>query len=234
VQLEFDGRYAAMLSHEPKNYALASYQGGLLLRGVAFRSRRAEPFGEAFLRRAIERLLAGDVAGVREAYVECAGALRARALPCFEVSAEVRLTKTPEQYAATREQRRELAYEALLGSGRQSWSSGERVRVYRALGGRAALLKLDGEDADEPGSATVARAADPRDYDAEYYVRLLRDTFAARLARALEPEVFAEVFADPRQLGLFTRSLAQAQPILTRLRDAQPSSLSSPPAGDRP
>lgn len=221
VQLEFDGRYAAMLSHEPKNYALASYQGALLLRGVAFRSRRAEPFGEAFLRRAIERLLAGDVVSVRQAYVECAAALRARALPCFEVSAEVRLTKTPEQYAATREQRRELGYEALLGSGRSTWSSGERVRVYRALGGRAALLALDGQDADERASGDQDSPADPRDYDTEYYVRLLRDTFAARLARALEPEVFAEVFADPRQLGLFTRSLAQARPILTRLRDVQ-------------
>ncbi|MEP7384380.1 MAG: ribonuclease H-like domain-containing protein, partial [Gemmatimonadota bacterium] len=38
VQLEFEGRYAAMLSHEPKNYALLSYDGKLVLRGVAFRS----------------------------------------------------------------------------------------------------------------------------------------------------------------------------------------------------
>src|SRR5690348_11370149 len=38
VQLEFEGRYAAMLSHEPKNYALLGYDGALLLRGVAFRS----------------------------------------------------------------------------------------------------------------------------------------------------------------------------------------------------
>ena len=27
VQLEFEGRYAAMLSHEPKNYALLHYDG---------------------------------------------------------------------------------------------------------------------------------------------------------------------------------------------------------------
>ena len=66
VQLEFDGRYQAMLSHEPKNYALLGYDGGLVLKGVAFRSSRAEPFGEAFLRRALGRLLAGDVAGVRD------------------------------------------------------------------------------------------------------------------------------------------------------------------------
>src|SRR6185503_9966994 len=48
VHLEFDGRYAAMLSHEPKNYALQPYQGAVILRGVAFRSSRAEPFGQRF------------------------------------------------------------------------------------------------------------------------------------------------------------------------------------------
>src|SRR5260370_24118764 len=52
VQLEFDERYAAMLSHEPKNYALLSYDGKLLLRGVAFRSSRAQPFGQNSLRTA--------------------------------------------------------------------------------------------------------------------------------------------------------------------------------------
>jgi len=69
VQLEFEGRYAAMLSHEPKNYALLRYDGPLILHGVAFRSSRAEPFDEAFLRKAIGHLLMGDVAGVREAYL---------------------------------------------------------------------------------------------------------------------------------------------------------------------
>ena len=70
VKLEFEGRYAAMLSHEPKNYALLTYDGKLLLRGVAFRSSRAEPFGEAFLRRAVACLLRDDVPGVRAVYVE--------------------------------------------------------------------------------------------------------------------------------------------------------------------
>src|SRR5262249_2983778 len=98
VQLEFDGRYAAMLSHEPKNYALLSYSGTLLLRGVAFRSSRAEPFGEAFLRLAIRRLLAGDIEGVRETYVATLDKLSRRELPTFDVSSRVRLTKTPEQY----------------------------------------------------------------------------------------------------------------------------------------
>ena len=126
VQLELEGRYAAMLSHEPKNYALLGYDGTLLLRGVAFRSSRSEPFGDAFLRRAIERLLRGDVAGVRQCYVATVAALRARSLPTHDVSSRVRLTKTSEQYLATRQARRELAYEALLANGRTGWSVGER------------------------------------------------------------------------------------------------------------
>jgi DNA polymerase elongation subunit (family B) len=90
VQLEFDGRYAAMLSHEPKNYALLGYDGTLLLRGVAFRSSRAEPFGEAFLRRAIACVLTGDIIGARDAYIGTLTALRRRELPTRDVSSRER------------------------------------------------------------------------------------------------------------------------------------------------
>lgn len=210
VKLSFDGRYAAMLSHEPKNYALQTYDGALLLRGVAFRSSRAEPFGEDFLRRALRCLLAGDLAGVRTVFVETVTALRRRALPTQAVTARVRLTKDAPQYLALRERRRELPYEAVLASGRTEWTPGEHVRVYRASGGRAGLL---------PDAETAGPDSDPRDYDADYYVRQLRETFAARLVRALTPEDFAAVFADPGQLSLFAPRLDQARPILTVLFD---------------
>jgi DNA polymerase I len=225
VQLEFDGRYAAMLSHEPKNYVLQSYSGTLTLRGVAFRSSRAEPFGEQFLRRALGCLLAGDIPGVREAYVSTVMALRRRQVPTAEVAAQVRLTKAPEQYLATRARRRELPYEAMLASGRNQWIAGEHIRLYRAVRGQARLLPApdddDGNSQSPPGETTPEGAEnDPRDYDGDYYARLVRETFAARLVRALTPEDFAAVFADPGQPSLFAPSLAQVQPILTPL--AQP------------
>ncbi|HLK99689.1 MAG TPA: DNA polymerase domain-containing protein [Myxococcaceae bacterium] len=223
VRLEFDGRYDAMLSHEPKNYVLRSYEGALTLRGVAFRSSRAEPFGERFLRRALDCLLTGDIPGVREAYVEIVMALRRRQVPTAEVAAQVRLTKAPEQYLATRARRRELVYEAMLASGRDQWPIGEHVRLYRAVRGQARLLPT----LDEDDSARGAGAADndPRDYDADYYVRLVRETFAARLVRALTPEDFAAVFADPGQPSLFAPALAQVRPILTPLpHELEPSS----------
>ena len=201
VHLEFDGRYAAMLSHEPKNYALLGYDGALVLRGVAFRSSRAEPFGERFLRRAIARLLAGDVPGVRDAYVATLDALRCRQLPARDVSSRVRLTKSAAEYRAVRDQRRELPYEALLSAGRTSWTVGDRIRVYRTRGGCAVIEEAEA-------------AADRRDYDVEHYARVLRETFAARLERAFTPADYQALFADPDQLSLFAREPETIRAVL--------------------
>ncbi len=211
VHLELEGRYAAMLSHEPKNYALLTYDGELILRGVAFRSSRAEPFGETFLRTAIARLFANDIPGVRDAYLATVTALRRRAIATYDVSSRVRLTKTPAQYLATRDSRRELAYEALLASGRTTWAVGERVRVYRTARGGGGVIAED----DDGGYVDA-----PRDYDADHYVRVLRDNVAIRLARAFTPDDFAAVFADPDQLSLFAPSLSAVRPILT-VRDEE-------------
>jgi DNA polymerase elongation subunit (family B) len=201
VQLEFEGRYAAMLSHEPKNYALLTNDGSLILRGVAFRSSRAEPFGEAFLRRVVPLLLRGDIAQVREAYLETVARLHRHELPTHEVSSRVRLTKSPEQYLAVRDARREAAYEGLLAAGRTHWKSGERIRIYRAAGGESRLAPAEG-------------APDPRDYDATHYARVLRENFAMRLSRALSIQDWEVVFADPEQLPLFHVSLASIRTVL--------------------
>ena len=208
VKLELEGRYAAMLSHEPKNYALLEYDGTLVLRGVAFRSSRSEPYGDRFLRTAIARLLVDDVPGVREAYVAMVDALRRRALPARDVPSRVRLTKSPDEYRATRDDRRELAYEALLVAGQSTWSPGDRVHVYRKENGEAGLLRSVEDD---------AAMSHPRDYDVEYYVRLLRTTYAERLARAFTPADFATVLADVDQLPLWGPSLEQIRPILLEL-----------------
>jgi DNA polymerase elongation subunit (family B) len=208
VHLEFEGRYAAMLSHEAKNYALLSYDGGLSLKGVAFRSSRAEPFGEAFLREAIACLLAGDISGVRSAYVATLDALFQRRLPTVAVASRVRLRKSAEAYAQTRAERKVFAYEAMWRHTHGNWHAGEHVRVYRASDGTGRVFEeVDGE---------VWLDHDPRDYDTTYYASLLHRSFATRLARALHPEDFARVFADTAQLPLFDAALEQIMPRATR------------------
>jgi hypothetical protein len=168
---------------------------------VAFRSSRAEPFGEAFLRRSIRRLLVGDLPGVRVAFLDAVRALRRRELSTHDVSSRVRLTKTPAKYLETRARRRELPYEALLAGGRTEWKVGERIRVYRTRTGSAVV-----GDPDLP---------DRRDYDVEHYLTVLRDTFAARLARALRPGDGAALFDDPAQLSLVPPAFESMRTILT-------------------
>ncbi len=209
VHLEFEGRYAAMLSHEPKNYALLTYDHQLTLRGVAFRSSRAEPFGEAFLRRAIAALLVDDIPGVRQAYLDIVFALRRRTMSTYDVSSRVRLTKSPEEYAAVRASRRELPYEAVMASGRSTWRVGERVRVYRTARGSGGLVPERDED-----SYGGAEWIDPRDYDVDHYVRVLTEIFASRLERALTTDDHAVVFGDPEQPSLFERDVRSIRPIL--------------------
>jgi DNA polymerase I len=201
VQLEFEGRYRAMLSHEPKNYALLHYDGTLLLKGVAFRSSRAEPFGQAFLRRAVSALLMNSLPEVRRAWTETVIALRRREVSTHDVSSRVRLTKSAERYAALREHRREAMYEAMLAAGRDDWGVGERVRVYRANSGWSLLL--DDQD--------------PRDYDIEHYVRALRVNYASRLIRALNRDDFVSIFEDPEQPSLFPSDFEAMRPVLTTL-----------------
>jgi hypothetical protein len=161
-------------------------------------------------------------------------ALRRRALPTYDVSSRVRLTKTPGEYLATRDARRELSYEALLQNGVSQWRVGQRVSVYRAQGGRAGLWREDeGQEMLDASLAHPRVRFDPRDYDSTYYIRLLRTTYAARLARALSVEHFNALIADPEQLTLFAPRLDLARPILTLLASPvtviEPEPLANPP-----
>ncbi len=147
---------------------------------------------------------------MHRAYLAAITALRTHAVPTYDVSSRVRLSKPPDEYLASRETRRELSYEAMIGAGRTTWKVNDRVRVYRTPTG--ASLVADPED-----EALGVEVSDPRDYDVDHYVRLLRDTYASRFARAFTPDDFATLFDDPDQLHLFGRPIAAIQPVLTAI-----------------
>lgn len=175
IRLDYEGRYRAMLSHEVKNYALLTYDGQLIMRGVALRSSRSEPFGERFLARALRCAMTGDIGGLRQAFLETVAAIRARELPASDLAARVRLSKTPDEYRAARG--REAAYEALLAAGRSSWTPGERVRCYRAEGG--GFVWLPDEDGEQPEEEDDP-ATDDRRPRADQGSGALRLTFDAQ------------------------------------------------------
>jgi DNA polymerase elongation subunit (family B) len=190
IRLEYEGRYAAMFSHTVKNYALLREDGTLIVRGAALRSRRSEPFGERFLKQALALLMRDDTAGLLALWQATTARLRSRALPTLDVATSARLSKSPAAYAKSRASHREGPYEALLAAGHEDWDVGARVRVYRALGGRWALL-------DEAGEAAA------RDYDVEHYLQVLLTSYAGRMRSAFEGGEFDQLFRLDAQLGLF-------------------------------
>jgi DNA polymerase I len=234
IHLEYEGRYRAMFSHEVKNYALLTYGDQLIVHGVALRSSRVEPFGERFLRQALLSTMRGEVANVRKLYQETTERLRQRRFLAAEVATRVRLSKSPDLYQSTRAKHTEQAYEALLAAGRTSWSSGERVRFYRALGGstvwlpdESEVLSLDGvaggqaqtveqKKDDMVFSAPPIALQDRRDYDVEHYLRVLVTSYASRLRKAYTAEDFERLFRRDEQLGLFDRPIEDIQPIWIR------------------
>jgi DNA polymerase elongation subunit (family B) len=233
IRLEYEGRYRAMFSHEVKNYALLTYDGQLIVHGVALRSSRAEPFGERFLRQALFCTMTGDVVGARQAFLQTSEALRQRLLTASDVAARVRLSKSPEAYRTTRAGHAEQAYEALLAAGRTRWTPGERVRFYRAMGGKSVWLPDESEEVSgEAGEAEVRagegerntqlRQTHPddvnnrRDYDVDHYLRVLLTSYASRLRKAYAAEDFEQLFRLNEQLGLFDRPPEHIHPIWIR------------------
>ena len=234
IRLEYEGRYRAMFSHEVKNYALLTYNGQLIVHGVALRSSRAEPFGERFLRQALFCTMTGDVDGARKAYIETAEALRQRLFTTSDVAARVRLSKSPEAYQTRRAGHAEQAYEALLAAGRTKWVPGERVRFYRAVGGASVWIPDESEDISfddvegTKGKAGEHKLNEPylpnhagerkerRDYDVEHYLRVLVTSYASRLRKAYAAEDFEQLFRIDEQLGLFDRPIEHIQPIWIR------------------
>ena len=149
---------------------------------------------------ALKRLLEGDVIGVREAFLETVRHLRAREFTASDIAIRARLTKSPEKYLASRAKLREAVYEALLDADR-TWQAGEKIRFYRATGGRSVLLQ--DEDSLEP----------QRDYDVALYLDLLVNTYAARLKKAFSPQDFERLFRPEDQDGLFDAPISNIQPL---------------------
>ncbi len=97
IELEFDGRYAAMFCYKSKNYALLD-GSKIVLRGSALRSRGIEPY----LKKLTDRLIAflvGTVAesplGLLEAYRKN---LAGRTVPVAELAKSETLSQSPDTY----------------------------------------------------------------------------------------------------------------------------------------
>ncbi|WP_407572726.1 3'-5' exonuclease [Deinococcus altitudinis] len=191
ITLEFDGRWAAMLSHETKNYALLGYDDALELKGAAFTSSRGEQYGRAFLREALKCLLKGDIESIPQLYRAAVERLETGGYTNAEVASRVRVTKAQDEYLQTRGSRQEAVYEALIRSG-ETWKSGDRFTLYKCVG----------------AGLTVLGEAEGCNYDVPFYAQQLLNGYASRLKKGLSHADFQQLFAQT-QGGLFDAPLGE-------------------------
>jgi len=127
IRLAHDGRSARMLSLKLKTYALLDYNGGLILKGSALRSRRMERCFLQFIEFAARGLMDDRRDEVRERYLGLAEAIQQRALPPEEISQWMMIRQ--------RTLAKQPRLEQLLRQHEGRWSFGERVDVYERQDG---------------------------------------------------------------------------------------------------
>lgn len=164
IELELDGRYAAMLSYKLKTYALLDDRGRVILKGSAFRSRGLEPFQRALIEEIIRLLLTGRGTDVKAVVDRWLGDFAARrVLPRLFARTET-LGETLEAYREKVQsgiRSPSAAYELAAAAGRV-WQPGDQISYYVA--GRGAAVVVNER-------ARLLSAWDPerRDENVEYY-----------------------------------------------------------------
>jgi DNA polymerase I len=189
IEAEHDGSFSSIYSYSEKNYILQRRDGTLKIVGAALRSSKLEPYGESFIARAAPLLLEGDAPALRALYLQLVADLRARRVPTEDLCTRVITSKSAAEYLAAN--RREEQYEVLLSAGCADWKANQRVTYYQARTPRGAKKLLESAPPEAP------------DYDVEYYVDRLRQTYCQRLAKAFTPEDFDATFRDDRTPSLF-------------------------------
>jgi len=170
IELEFDGRYAAMFCYKMKNYAL--FDGSkVTLRGSALRSRGIEPY----LRRLSDQLITFLLGASPDSPVilieEYRKQLPESSLPVHQLAKSEILNQSPESYerliAEGGKPRRASAEVALQLSPRPRM--GERVSYY-------ITAKAKGKTSDwQRARALALHDAASAPYDPQYYLDKLED-----------------------------------------------------------
>jgi len=170
IELEYDGRYAAMFCYKAKNYAL--YDGRkITLRGSALRSRGTEPYLKKLTDQLIQFLLGASPESPLVVMEDYRKKLIALAVPVAELAKSESLSMSPDAYerfiAEGGKPRRAAAEAALQLKPRPRM--GERVTYYVTARTKG---RVNDWQRSRPLSLYDPVAAP---YDADYYTEKLND-----------------------------------------------------------
>jgi DNA polymerase I len=190
IRLAHDGRYRSMLSLRMKTYGLLTYDGKILLKGSALRSRKMEPCFRRFLQAAASGFMSDERELVRDAYFELGERIRRRELAVEEFTQWSMLNN--ETLASQPRLKR------LLARLNPPPKAGERLEIYERQDGELALRQDYAQDESIP-----------------YLLRRLHET-AARF-RALFPSEAAFAAFFPPLTARTDLEQAKAQEASTQL-----------------
>jgi len=193
IRLAHDGRYRNMLSLKMKTYGLLGYDGSLLLKGSALRSRRMEGCFQEFLRTAALHLMLGERDKAREAYFQLAERIQKKELRPEEIGQWAMLKRSTAE--------KQPRLNRLLRSTQGQWKFGERVVIYERDNGELGLIQNYSHDENTvvllrrlKETATRFREIFPSDAEFEAFFPTIQQTTHLDQARKRQPV---------EQLGLF-------------------------------
>jgi DNA polymerase I len=147
IRLGHDGRYRAMLSLRMKTYGLLTYDGKVLLKGSALRSRKMESCFRRFLNMAAYGFMTNDRESVREAYFALGERIRTRQL---EVDEFIQWSMLNAETLSSQPRLKRLVNRL-----RPAPKAGDRLEIYERQDGELALR--DEYHADESVSYLLRR-----------------------------------------------------------------------------
>ena len=142
IDLELDGRYAAMFSYKMKNYALLDDQGRLLIKGSGLRSRGLELFQRDWLEEMLTLLLNGEREKISDLYQRYLDDLENHRKDITWLAKTETLQDSLESYRAkvkTKKRNAAALYELALKSQRR-YQPGDQISYY--VTGAKAKVKI--------------------------------------------------------------------------------------------
>lgn len=109
-----------------------------------------------------------------------------------------------------------------MNAGRETWSVGERVRVFRAHDGTPVWLPDVDEDVAALAGERAVQQQERHDFDVEHYVHVLLTTYAGRFRKAFAPADWEQIFRLDGQTSMFDRPIDTIRPRWIRCGAAQP------------
>jgi len=132
ILVEYAGRYQTMWCYKMKNYALLGYDGEIVIKGSALRSRGLQPFLRSYMQKTVKAILRKDSVGGKALYEETRSALQGHKIPVEALCKTQTLGESLERYAekvAQRKRNRSAVHELAIQSGR-AFVPGDQITYY--------------------------------------------------------------------------------------------------------